>query len=303
MLFRVEGRDSTRCGAPILAYADPMKIAVTGASGFIGRRAMELLQARGHTTRPVSLRSAPGAAQLATCDAVIHLAGEPVAQRWSPAAKKRILDSRVEGTRALLAAMREHPPNVLVSASGIGYYGSCGDRILTEQSPSGSDFLGQVAAAWEHEAQQAEKLGVRVVRLRIGTVMGAGGGALQKMLLPFRMGLGGRLGAGTQWMSWIHLDDLVAMLLFALSESTLRGVLNAASPHPVTNAEFTRALAHAVHRPAVIPVPAFALRLLLGEMSEILLASQRAIPEAALRAGFEFRYPEIGAALIQILSE
>jgi uncharacterized protein (TIGR01777 family) len=284
-----------------------MNVAVTGASGFIGRRAMELLQARGHTTRPVSLRSIPGPEQLAGCDAVLHLAGEPVAQRWSAAAKKRILDSRVEGTRALLAAMREHPPNVLVSASGIGYYGSCGDRVLTEQSPPSSqqspDFLGQVAAAWEHEAQQAEKLGVRVVRLRIGTVMGAGGGALQKMLLPFRMGLGGRLGAGVQWMSWIHLDDLVAMILFALRESTLRGVLNAASPHPVTNAEFTRALAHAAHRPAVIPVPAFALRLLLGEMSEILLASQRAIPEAALRAGFEFRYPEIGAALIQILSE
>jgi uncharacterized protein len=280
-----------------------MNVAVTGASGFIGRRAMELLQARGHTTRPISLRSNPSPEQLAGCDAVVHLAGEPVAQRWTASAKRRILDSRVEGTRALLAAMRDHPPNVLVSASGIGYYGSCGDQILTEQSPPASDFLGQVAAAWEHEAQEAEKLGVRVVRLRIGTVMGAGGGALGKMLLPFRMGLGGRLGPGTQWMSWIHLDDLVAMLLFALRESTLRGVLNATSPHPVTNAEFTRALAHAAHRPAVIPVPAFALRLLFGEMSEVLLGSQRAVPEAALRAGFEFRYPEIGAALIQILSE
>lgn len=279
-----------------------MNIAVTGASGFIGRHAMELLQARGHAARPISLRSAPSPDQLAGCDAVVHLAGEPVAQRWSASAKRRILDSRVEGTRALLAALREHPPNVLVSASGIGYYGSCGDRILTEQSPPASDFLGRVAAAWEHEAQEAEKLGVRVVRLRIGAVMGAGGGALGKMLLPFRLGLGGRLGAGTQWMSWIHLDDLVAMILFALRESTLRGVLNATLPHPVTNAGFTRALAHALHRPAVIPVPAFALRLLLGEMSEILLGSQRAIPEAALRAGFEFRYPEIGAALIQILS-
>ncbi len=238
---------------------------------------------------------------------MIHLAGEPVAQRWSASAKKRILDSRVEGTRALVAAMREHPPNVLISASGIGYYGSCGDRILTEQSPPASqkppDFLGQVAAAWEHEALEAEKLGVRVARLRIGTVMGAGGGALGKMLLPFRMGLGGSLGAGTQWMSWIHLDDLCSLILFALGESTLRGVFNATSPHPVTNAEFTRALGHAAHRPAVIPVPAFALRLLFGEMSEMLLGSQRAVPEAALRAGFEFHYPEIGAALIQILSE
>jgi len=280
-----------------------MDIAVTGASGFIGHRATELLQARGHTIRPISLRSAPSPDQLTGCNAVIHLAGESVAQRWTASAKKRILDSRVEGTRALLAAMREHPPNVLVSASGIGYYGSCGDRILTEQSPAGTDFLGQVAAAWEHEAQEAEKLGVRVVRLRIGTVMGAGGGALSKMLLPFRMGLGGRLGPGTQWMSWIHLDDLCALILFAMGESTLRGVFNATSPHPVTNSEFTRALAHAAHRPAVLPVPAFALRLLFGEMSEMLLGSQRAVPEAALRAGFEFRYPEIGAALIQILSE
>jgi uncharacterized protein (TIGR01777 family) len=279
-----------------------MNIAVTGASGFIGRRAMEFLQSRSHSTRPISLRSAPSRGQLAGCEAVIHLAGEPVAQRWSAAAKKRILDSRVEGTRALIAAMREHPPNVLVSASGIGYYGSCGDQILMEQSPQGSDFLGEVAAAWEHEAQEAEKLGVRVVRLRIGTVMGAGGGALGKMLLPFRLGLGGRLGAGTQWMSWIHIEDLCAMILFALRESTLRGVLNATSPNPVTNAEFTRALARAAHRPAVIPVPAFALRLMVGEMSEVLLGSQRAVPDAALRAGFEFRYPEIGAALIQILS-
>lgn len=280
-----------------------MNIAVTGASGFIGRRASELLQARGHATRPVSLRSAPSPEQLAGCDAVVHLAGEPVGQRWTASAKQRILDSRIEGTRALLAALRERPPNVLVSASAVGYYGFRGDEILTEQSPPTSDFLGQVVAAWEHEALEAEKLGVRVVRLRIGVVLGPGGGALQKMLLPFRMGFGGRLGPGTQWMSWIHLDDLVAMILFALRDSTLRGVLNATSPYPVTNAGFTRALAHAVHRPAVIPVPAFALRLLFGEMSEILLGSQRAVPEAALLAGFEFRYPEIGAALIQILSE
>jgi uncharacterized protein (TIGR01777 family) len=290
---------------------DPMNVAVTGASGFIGRRAMQLLRAQGHTARPVSLRSASGPGQLANlmdgCEAVVHLAGEPVAQRWSAGVKKRILDSRAEGTRTLLAALRDHPPNVLVSASGIGYYGSCGARILTEQSSpnpeNGHDFLCKVAAAWEQEALEAEKLGIRVVRLRIGTVMGLGGGALQKMLFPFRMGLGGRLGPGLQWMSWIHIEDLANMILFALRESTLRGVLNATSPHPVTNAEFTRALARAVNRPAVIPVPAFALRFLLGEMSEMLLGSQRAIPEAALRAGFEFQYPEIGAALIQILNE
>lgn len=278
-----------------------MNVALTGASGFIGRRATEFLRAKGHTIRPVSLRSNPTPRELAGCDAVIHLAGEPVAQRWTASARQRILDSRVEGTRALVAAMREHPPNVLVSASGIGYYGSCGDRVLNEQSPPGSDFLGAVAQAWEHEAQEAEKLGVRVVRLRIGVVLGRGGGALQKMRLPFRMGLGGRLGPGTQWTSWIHLEDLCAMILFALPESTLRGVLNATSPHPVTNADFTRALARAVGMPAIIPVPAFALKLLFGRMSEVLLGSQRAVPEAAVNAGFEFRYPEIGAALIQIL--
>jgi hypothetical protein len=248
------------------------------------------------------LRSAPSPQQFAGCDAVVHLAGEPVAQRWTAAARRRILDSRVEGTRALIHALREQRPNVLVSASGIGYYGDCGDKILTEQSPAASDFLGQVAAAWEKAALEAESLGTRVIRLRIGTVMGRGGGALQKMLLPFKLGLGGRLGSGQQWMSWVHIEDLCGLIAFALRESTLRGVFNATSPHPVTNTEFSRALGHAVGRPAIIPVPAFALKLLVGQMSEILLGSQRAVPEAATRAGFEFRYPEIGAALIQILS-
>ena len=279
-----------------------MNIAITGASGFIGRRAAEFLKRQGHTTRPISLRSAPKPEQLAGCDAVVHLAGEPVAQRWTASARRRIKDSRVEGTRSLIAALRETRPNVLVSASGIGYYGDCGDQILTEQTPAGHDFLGEVASAWEREAMEAEKFGTRVVRLRIGTVMGRNGGALQKMLLPFRLGLGGRLGSGKQWMSWIHLEDLCAMILFALRESTLRGVLNATSPHPVTNETFTKALGHAVNKPTVIPVPEFALKVLFGQMSEVLLGSQRAFPEAAVRAGFEFQYPEIGAALIQIVS-
>ncbi len=279
-----------------------MNVAVTGASGFIGRRATGFLSSRGHFVRGISLRSAPTREQFTGCDAVVHLAGEPVAQRWTASARRRILESRVQGTRALINALRAHPPNVLVSASGIGYYGDRGDRTLTEQSPPANDFLGEVASVWEREAREAEKLGTRVICLRIGTVLGRGGGALQKMLLPFRLGVGGRLGPGTQWMSWIHLEDLCALIDFSLPESTLRGVLNAVSPHPVTNAEFTRALARALHRPAIFPAPAFALRLLFGQMSEILLGSQRAIPEAAVAAGFEFRYPEIGAALIQILS-
>lgn len=233
---------------------------------------------------------------------MVHLAGEPVAQRWTASARRRILDSRVEGTRALIAALKAHPPDVLISASGVGYYGSCGDRVLTELAPQGSDFLADVAGTWEREAREAEKLGTRVICLRIGTVLGPGGGALKKMLLPFRLGLGGNLGPGTQWMSWIHLDDLCALLHFMLPESTLRGPYNAVSPHPVTNADFTGALAYALHRPAFLPVPAFALKLMFGGMTEMLLGSQRAVPEAATVAGFEFAYPEINAALIEIVS-
>src|SRR5580704_7570943 len=163
-----------------------MNVGITGASGFVGRRLIERLGKQGHTSKAISLRTAPRPEDLADCDAVVHLAGEPVAQRWTTAARRRIRDSREEGTRTLVAAMRSHPPNVLVSASAVGYYGSRGDDILTEQSPPASDFLGQVTVAWEREALEAEKLGVRVVRLRMGVVLGAGGGALSRMLLPFR---------------------------------------------------------------------------------------------------------------------
>jgi uncharacterized protein (TIGR01777 family) len=279
-----------------------MTVAVTGASGFLGSRLTTLLQDRGHAIRPISLRSAPRPEDLGECDAVVHLAGEPVAQRWTAAARRRILGSRVEGTRALVAAMRHHPPNVLVSASAVGYYGSRGDEILSERALPGNDFLSQVAIAWEQEALEAEKFGVRVIRLRIGLVLGADGGALARMVKPFRLCLGGKIGGGQQWMSWIHQDDLCDLILFALRESTLRGALNATSPHPVPNAEFTRALARALHRPAILPLPALALKVILGEMSQVLLASQRAIPEAALHAGFEFQYPDVAAALVQVFS-
>ena len=250
--------------------------------------------------RPVSLRAALEPAALAGSNAVVHLAGEPVAQRWTAAARDKILRSRVDGTRALVAAMRAQPPQVLISASAVGYYGSRGDEILTESAPAADDFLGRVAKAWEEEAQAAEPLGVRVARLRIGMVLGKEGGALGRMLLPFRLGVGGRLGSGEQWMSWIHINDLVALIAFLMKESTVRGVFNATSPFPATNREFTRALAEAVHRPAIFPVPAFALKMMFGEMSEVLLASQRAIPDAAQRAGFVFQHPDIFAALAQI---
>jgi len=277
-----------------------MNVAITGASGFIGCAVAAHLRRSGHIVRAVSLRTALPPEALAGANAVIHLAGEPVAQRWTTTARDKILRSRVDGTRALVAAMRGQAPQVLISASAVGYYGSRGDEILTESAPPAGDFLGRVAAAWEEEAQTAEPLGVRVARLRIGVVLGRGGGALARMLLPFRLGVGGRLGSGQQWMSWIHIDDLTALIAFLMKESTVRGVFNATSPFPVTNREFTRALAEAVHRPAIFPVPPFALKLMFGEMSEVLLASQRAIPDAAERAGFVFQHPDIFAALAQI---
>jgi uncharacterized protein len=276
-----------------------MIIAVTGASGFIGRRLTQRLRAEGHTVREISLRSGPPTVPI--CHAVVHLAGEPVAQRWTRSARNRILTSRVEGTKSLVKALSEHPPQVLISASAIGYYGARGDEILTETSKPGADFLAQVVIAWEREARSAERLGVRVVPLRFGMVLGRRGGALKKMLLPFRLGLGGRLGSGKQWMSWIHLDDLIALIGFAIESAQCKGAMNAVAPHPVTNAEFTHDLARALHRPAVFPVPEFALKLLYGEMSQVILGSQRVTPNAALQAGFEFRFPELGRALRHIV--
>jgi uncharacterized protein (TIGR01777 family) len=274
-----------------------MRIAITGASGFIGRAVAARLRALGHETCAVSVRTAPSADSLEGCQAVVNLAGEPVAQRWTAEARKRIMDSRVQGTRTLVEAMRAHPPQVLINASAVGYYGSRGDEILTESSAPGSDFTAQVAIAWEREAQAAEALGTRVVRLRIGMVLGPGGGALKKMTLPFRLGLGGPIAGGRHWVSWIHLDDLTSLVGFMLKESTVRGAFNATSPHPVTNSEFTRALGQAVNMPAIIPMPAFALKFLLGEMAELLLASQRVEPEATLNTGFTFEYPDVFGAL------
>jgi len=279
-----------------------MKIVITGGSGFIGRAIAQRLRASGHSVAAVSLRTPPGPEVFADCETVVHLAGEPVAQRWTAAAKERIMNSRVQGTRSLVGALRQQPPAVLISASAIGYYGSRGDEVLTEDSPPASDFLGQVAVAWEQEALAAEEFGVRVVTPRIGVVLGREGGALPKMALPFRFGVGGRLGDGKQWTSWIHLDDLVALFEFSISTSAVRGAVNAVAPNPVTNTAFTKGLAAALHRPAIFPVPAAALKLLLGEMSQVVLASQRVIPEAALRAGFQFRFTDAGEALRQIFA-
>jgi uncharacterized protein (TIGR01777 family) len=233
---------------------------------------------------------------------VIHLAGENVAQRWTAEARRRIRDSRVESTRNLVRALAklERKPGVLVCASAVGYYGSRGDETLTEASAPGAGFLPDVCVAWEREAQAAEALGIRVVRMRTGVALDPRGGALKKLLPVFRMGAGGRLGDGRQWMPWIHLDDLAALFVFVL-ENPVAGPVNAVAPQPVSNADFTRELALALHRPALLPVPALALRLLLGEMSEVLLASQRVVPQAAEAAGFRFRFPELGGALRDLL--
>lgn len=280
-----------------------MNIAITGASGFIGRHLTAKLREQGHSTRAISRRTGSLAPDVFTgCDVVVNLAGENVAQRWTASAKQRILDSRIQGTRAVVKAISQSNPKpaILVSASAIGYYGSRGDEILTEQSAPSSDFLSEVVQKWENEAREAEKFGLRVVSPRIGVVLGRDGGALKTMLPPFQLGVGGRIGSGRQWMSWIHIDDLIALILFALSPSTLAGPVNATAPNPVTNADFTRELAHALHRPAIFPVPTIALKLMFGEMSEMLLGGQRVLPQAALAAGFTFRYPEIGSALADL---
>jgi uncharacterized protein (TIGR01777 family) len=274
-----------------------MNVAITGASGMIGKRLRERLAEEGNTALVIPRDAAPP-----QCDALVHLAGEPVAQRWTAAAKKRIHDSRVEGTRRLVDALstQSRRPRVLVCASAVGYYGSRGDQILTEASSAGTDFLACVVVDWEEAAQLAEALNIRVVRLRFGMVLGEGG-ALAKLLPPFRFGVGGRLGSGHQWMAWIHLEDAINLILFALSYSAIRGAVNATAPHPVTNQEFTDRLATALHRPGFFVVPAFALRLALGEMSEMVLASQRVLPTVAKSGGFRFQYPDLRAALDNLL--
>ena len=293
-----------------------MKIAISGASGLIGRRLLKVLGGRGHALHVLSRHAGtnlpPGVrlsvwdpvrgpapeSGLRDADAAIHLAGENVAQRWTEDAKRRIRESRVTGTRNLVEGMRRlsRPPAALVCASAIGYYGSRGDEILDETAGPGVGFLPEVCQAWEREAQAAGELGVRVLRMRIGVVLDPNGGALKRMLPAFRMGMGGRLGNGRQFLSWIHLDDLAEMFRVAL-ESAAAGVWNGVAPEPVTNAEFTRTLAARLHRPAILPVPGFALHALFGEMGGMLLDSQRAVPRAAEAAGCEFRYPQLAGAL------
>jgi uncharacterized protein (TIGR01777 family) len=300
-----------------------MKALVTGATGFVGPRLLRLLdspvvvsrnperarQAIGNLAGPIfrwdPLREPLPAEALDGVGVVYHLAGESVAEgRWTAAQKARIRDSRVIGTRHLVQgiAQAERKPSVLVSASAVGFYGNRGDDELTESSPPADDFLAEVCVAWEREAMAAQQHGVRTVTARTGIVLGAGGGALGKMLTPFKLGAGGPLGNGRQWMPWIHVADLARLYVHAADTASIRGPMNAVAPHPVRNSEFTKALGRQLHRPAFMPAPYLGLRLLFGEFAQVLFASQRVIPRLAIETGFVFQYPDIAAALREILA-
>lgn len=298
-----------------------MHIFVTGGTGFIGKALCGELCRRGErvtvlsrrpdtvtqrTGLPLEATGSPDYLRDNAVDVVINLAGIPIAdRRWSDARKQQLHDSRVSLTQELVAAMAAapRPPALLVSASAVGYYGDGGDLLLDEQGRVYQEYTHELCADWEQAALQAEELGLRVAILRIGLVVGAGGGFLGRMLTPFRFGLGGRIGTGQQWMSWVHREDLVRMILYLVAHKTLRGVFNGTAPEPVRNSEFTLSLAQQLGRPAVLPVPATVLRLGLGEMSRLLLTGQRVVPRRLLDAGFEFHYPDLAAALAEVLEE
>jgi len=289
-----------------------MKITVTGASGLVGGRLVERLRARGDDVTTLSRNPSSGgsvrwlpehepapAAALAGRDAVVHLAGENVAQRWSDDAKRRILSSRELGTRNLVAgiAAAEPRPRVLVSASAVGYYGPHGDEEVDETVPAGDDFLAGVCVVWEREAQRAAALGLRVVNVRTGVMLDRGGGALAKMLPFFKLGVGGPVAGGDQYMAWIHVDDVVGIYLAAVDGDAWQGPVNATAPEPVTNAVFSKALGRALHRPALAPVPGLAVRVLYGEMAEIVTTGQRVIPRRAQEHGYAFAHSDLDEAL------
>jgi uncharacterized protein (TIGR01777 family) len=297
-----------------------VRVVVTGATGMIGSALVRELQARGdevvvlsrdagrareelpgveaHDWADPKSEPAPAAA-FAGADAVVHLLGEPIAQRWSDDAKAEIRGSRVLGTRNLVAALREAEPRpgVLVSQSGSGYYGARGDEPVDESEPPGDDFAAQVVVAWEAEARAAEELGLRVAMPRTGIVLSESGGALEKMLPPFKLGVGGPVAGGDQYMPWVHLDDVTGAILFAIDDERVSGPVNVAAPEPVTNRDFSKALGRVLKRPAFMPVPAFALRLLYGEMAIIVTTGVRAVPARLEELGYAFRRAHLEDAL------
>jgi uncharacterized protein (TIGR01777 family) len=305
-----------------------LRVTLTGATGLIGPAMIAALRDRGDEVTVLTrdperaqaqlgadvqaLRwdplSEPAPAQaLAGRDTVVHLAGEPVAQRWSERAKRGIRDSRVVGTRNLVRGLRaldgdDARPRVLISSSAVGYYGSHGPEPIDEEAPAGNDFLAQVCAAWEIEARAAEQLSMRTVQVRTGVVLDRSGGALAKMLPPFRLGVGGPVAGGRQYVAWVHRDDLIGMMLTALDDERWSGPVNATAPEPVTNREFSHALGSALHRPSLLPVPEPALRALYGEMAEIVTTGVRAVPAKALVLGYEFEHPTLDEALRAALS-
>jgi hypothetical protein len=302
-----------------------MRILVSGSTGFVGTALIEALEKKGEQiarlvrpgspqkgagdSRAESVAWDPAAEQLDAAsadgaDALVHLAGASIADgRWNDSRKKLLRTSRVDATRHLFAALAKlrRPPRVIVAASAIGYYGSRGDELLTEASASGTDFLSGVCREWEAEIARGAEFGARVVTLRFGIILAAHGGALAKMLLPFKLGAGGRLGDGRQWMSWITLPETVRVIQFALETAALSGPVNTVAPHPVRNREFTAILAKTLRRPALFPAPAFALRLALGEMADaLLLGSQRVNPSRLQEAGYAFQQPDLAGALADV---
>ncbi len=299
-----------------------MRVALTGATGLIGTALLAALRDRddevtvlardieraserlGDDVQAVcwdpEAEPAPAAA-LAGRDAVVHLAGEPIAQRWSERVKRAIADSRVAGTRNLVEGLGELDaevrPKVLVSSSAVGYYGARGAEPIDEEATAGADFLAQVCVAWESEAQAATTLGMRSVQVRTGVVLDRSGGALAKMLPPFRLGVGGPVAGGRQYVAWIHRDDLVGMVLASLDDARWSGPINATAPEPVSNRVLSHALGRVLRRPALLPVPGFALRALYGEMAEIVTTGVRAVPAKALVLGYQFKYPRLDQAL------